>query len=54
MNVRMSTLVEFDCGDHPHDVHEARVELKIVKTRAHVIGGAENALHDQPDAHCVE
>lgn len=54
MHVRMTTLVELDGRDHAHDVHEARVELKVVKTRTHVIGRAEYALHDQADAHRVE
>ena len=54
MNVRMSTLVELDGGYDADHVHEARVELKVVVGRTDVIGGAQDALHDETDAHGVE
>ena len=50
----MSTLIEFESADHANYIHEAGVELKVVITWANVIGGGQDALHDQTDAHRVE
>ena len=54
MYVRMATLVELDGAYHANDVHEAGVELKVVVAGTDVVGGGEDALHDEADAHCVE
>lgn len=54
IHVRMSRLIQFDCHDHSNHIHEARVELKVIKARTHVIGRAEYSLHDQTDSHCVK
>lgn len=54
VDVRMAALVELNGRNYPHDVHEARVELEVIETRAHVVGCAQYSLHYQPDTHCVE